>query len=193
MLDRALRLTFRNFPTLFLMVAAISVPVASIYCFIFRNAIAVHELHDTILTFPGKRQVAGVGRETLLISRWVGWGLVLLGIAMTPYLVRAARRVLERDASGELPTVSDALREKPATIPRLKDTIKARSGVLIAGAVVGLAVGILTLLVGLAAAGFLSSGRLWAGVGLARGIAWAMGVPFVLVPAALSSRPSENL
>ncbi|MEA2497762.1 MAG: hypothetical protein QOH26_167 [Actinomycetota bacterium] len=193
MLDRALRLTFRNFPTLFLMVAAISVPAATIYCFIFRNAIAVHELHDTILTFPGGRQVAGVGRQTLLVSRWVGWGLVLAGVLLIPYLARAARRVLEREAAGEVPTVLDALREKPSTKPRLKEAFAAARGPLIVCLVIALLVGTLTLLVGLALSEFLSEGRLWAGVGLARGVAWAMSVPFVLVPLALSSQPSENL
>src|SRR3712207_4907980 len=100
MLDRMLRATFRNYSTLFLMCAALSVPVAVIYCFIFRSSIAVHELHDTILSFPGKRQIAGVGRQTLLTSRYVGWGLVLLGVLVLPLLARGARRIIERDADG---------------------------------------------------------------------------------------------
>jgi hypothetical protein len=190
MLDRTLRATFKNYSTLFFLAAAFSVPGSLIYAFFFRNAIAVSELHDTILSFPGERQIAGVGHQTLITARLVGWGLVVLGVASLPFLARAARRILERDAEGHAPTAWDALTTKPqekTSIGSLFDEPMP----LAAAAVVALAVGVLALLVGLSLSEFLSSRRLWVGVGVARGVAWAAGVPFVLVFWALSARPSR--
>jgi hypothetical protein len=190
MLDRGLRATFRNYSTLFLMCAAASVPVALTFCFIFRGAVAVHELHDTILTFEGARQIAGVGRTTLLTSRYVGWGLVILGIPILPFLTGGARRILERDAAGHAPTVLDAVRNRPERKPKLGEVLQPP---VLAGLLIALIVGVLTLMAGLAISELLSEGRLWVGVGLARGVAWAAAVPFVLVPWAISSRPSTKV
>ncbi|MEA2461557.1 MAG: hypothetical protein QOH90_1734 [Actinomycetota bacterium] len=190
MLDRTLRVTFKNYSTLFLLAAAFSVPASLIYAFFFRNAIAVSELHDTILGFPGKRQVAGVGHQTLITARLVGWGLVVLGVLSLPFLMRAAGRILERDRSGHAPTVWDALTTKPEASTSIGG-ILAGPLPLAAASIVALVVGVLALFVGLSLSEFLSSGRLWVGVGLARGVAWAAGVPFVLVVGALSSRPSR--
>jgi hypothetical protein len=191
MLDKALRLTFRNYSTLFLLFGAFSIPAALIYCFFFRSAIAVSELHDTILSFPGKKQVAGVGHDTLVTARLIGWGIVLLGVLALPLLARCARRVLERDADGHAPTVVDSLRHRPETPPSWWPTydIKAQGATLLIAVVVGW----LALEAGLRASEFLSDGRMWVGVGLARGIAWAVAAPFVLVPWALSSRPGGSL
>jgi hypothetical protein len=190
MLDRALRTTFRNYSTLFLMCAAASVPAALIFCFIFRGAVAVHELHDTILTFGGARQIAGVGRTTLLTSRYVGWGVFALGILLLPFFAGGARRILERDAAGHAPTVVDVMKNRPERTPRLAEGLAPS---VLVGLVVAAIVGVLTLMAGLAVGELLSEGRLWVGVGLSRGVAWAAAVPFVLVPWALSSRPSTNL
>jgi hypothetical protein len=190
MLDRALKATFRNYSTLFLLVASFSVPASLMYAFFFRSAIAVSELHDTILSFPGERQIAGVGHQTLVTARLVGWGVVVLGLMALPFLARAARRILERDAEGHAPTVWDAVTTRPQASPALGAVLRDPMTLALA-AVIALVVGLLTLLVGLSLTGFLSSGRSWVGVGLARGVAWAAGVPFVLAPWALSSGPSR--
>lgn len=188
MLDKAFRLAFRNFSTLFLLAAAFSLPASLIYCFFFRNAIAVSELHGTILSFPGKRQVAGVGHNTLVTARLVGWGLVLVGVLLLPLLARATRRVLERDSEGHAPTVVDSLRHTPERQPSLHAASKDLRSLAIA-LVTAVVIGWLALEAGLRLSEVLSDGRMWVGVGLARGIAWALAAPFVLVPWALSSRP----
>jgi Na+-transporting methylmalonyl-CoA/oxaloacetate decarboxylase gamma subunit len=188
MLDRSLRATFGNFTTLALIAATFSVPASLIYCFFFRKAIAVSELHDAILGFKGHRQAAGVGRDTLVTARWVGWGLVLLSLALLPYLVRAVRRVLEREAEDEVATVPDSLRNAPAGKPSFQEAATANRSEFLVGALAALAVGLLVLQVGISLSDLLSESRLWVGVGLSRGLAWAVAVPFVLVPWALSSR-----
>ena len=188
MLDRTLRSTFRNFSSLFLLAALFSVPASVIFCFIFRNTIAVHELHDTISSFPGDRAVLGVGRQTLLVSRWVGWGIVVAGGVLLIYLVRCTRRILEREQKGQITTVVDALREPPEAKPSLQVAIRDDPASLLGGLAIGLVTGLLALKGGLLLSEILSEGRLWAGVALARGASWALGVPFVLVPWALSSR-----
>jgi hypothetical protein len=191
MLDKALRLTFRNYSTLFLLVGAFSFTASLIYCFFFRAAIAVGELHDTILSFPGKKQVAGVGHDTLVTARLVGWAVVLLGVLALPLLARCARRALERDAGGHAPTVLDSLRHSPGAVPPWWPNYDIK--VVGVSVLIALVVGWLALQTGLRLSELLSDGRMWVGVGLARGVAWAVATPFVLVPWALSSRPDASL
>jgi hypothetical protein len=188
MLDKALRLTFKNYSTLVLVAAVFSIPVSLVYCFVFRGAIAVGELHNTILAFPGKRQVAGVGHDTLIMARWVGWGIVLLGVLSLLFLARPARRVLERDDEGHAPTVVDSLRNRPSRSPGVLGTLRENPGVVAIGAIVAIAVGWLALQAGMTLSEILSEKRLWTGVAITRGLAWSLAAPFVLVPLALSSR-----
>jgi hypothetical protein len=189
MLDRALRLTFRNYGTLALLAGAMSFPASLIYCYVYRKTITLGELHGTILAFPGSRQVSGVGHDTLVTARVIGWGLVALGVLLLPLLVRATRRILERDAEGHAPTVPDAIRSRPAGTPSLLPPLRRSGPQFLISTAVALVVGWLALEAGLRLAELLSDRRLWVGVGAARALGWAVGVPFVLVPWALSSRP----
>ena len=193
MVDRSLRATFGNFSTLALIAATVGLPASMIYSYVFRGAIAVSELHDTILTFPGSKQVAGVGRETLLTARYVGWGLVALGILSLVYLVSAVRRTLEREAAGEVATVPDSFRNAPTSKPSFREAITTNRKAFLVGALDALIVAWLVLQVGLLLSEILSENRMWVGVGLTRAVAWSVAVPFVLVPWALSSRTGASL
>jgi hypothetical protein len=109
LLDRALRSTFRNFSTLFLLVAVVAVPLHLGHAVAFRSVLAVRELHPDVEDFGERKRVRGVGREDLAAARRADLLLAPLELALLPFLVGAARRTLEADQAGEVPTVFGAL------------------------------------------------------------------------------------
>ena len=173
MLDRALKATFRNFSTLFLLAALVFVPLHVAYAFAFRTVLAVSELHAAIAQFPGPRLVQGVGREQLSNARAWSLCLTLLEVVLLPFLVAAAGRVLAEDARSGVPTVLGALSfsSGPALAAPPREHAPAAAG----GAVIALAVAWLARSVGLLAAEPLPAHLAWAGVGLAEGGARALG------------------
>jgi hypothetical protein len=193
MIDRAARLTFRNFWTLFFVVAAITVPLQVAYATAWHNVIAVRELHGDIEEFPPLRQVHGVGQEQLQHSRTTYWVIVGVELALIPLLVRAAGRVLERDAAGEVASAADAWRAALGR-RRSRSVIRAlgRPGPLLTGAMIALAVGALVQVAGRLAIEPLGDERAFAGVGLVDGVARAAGAPFALVVAALCAAASPR-
>jgi hypothetical protein len=188
MLDRALRATFRNFSTLFLLAALVFVPLHIAYAFAFRRVLAVSELHRAIAQFPGGRLVQGVGREQLSNAHAWSLGLTLLEAVLLPFLVAAADRVLAEDARSGVPTVLGALSLAPA---RLAAPPRDRAPAAAGGAVVALAVAWLARSVGLLVAEPLPARLAWAGVGLAEGGARALGGAMLIGTLAFLARPQQ--
>lgn len=185
--DRAFHTVFRNFSTLFLLVAAFTVPLHLAYSFAFRNVIEVSELHAAIQRFPPHRQVHSVGREQLTQSRLAFLALTGVEIALIPILVKATQRVIEVDAGGGVPTVADALSHARGSRGTVRKLLSHRMGTTVAALAIALVLGFLTERTGLLLVEPLGDRLAWAGVGLVRAISRAIGAPFFLVPAAMKA------
>lgn len=109
MLDRAVRSTVRNFSTLFLVCMVVMLPLETGYAFVHRDVIEVREITPFIEELPDGQRIKGVGsaeidaaeRDRLILN-------VVEAVLVPLLLVAAARRVLERDRAGVLPTATDA-------------------------------------------------------------------------------------
>lgn len=179
MVDRAFGATLRNFGTLFLMVAVLTVPLHLAYSIMFRNVIETRELHPVIETFPDSRQVRSVGRTQLTQAR-VGLGvLTLIELAAIPFLARGARKVLRDADAGELPSVAEALRSVREG-PKVGFDTRGLGPVLVS-AVVALAIGLLFERAGLLLIEFVPDERSYPFFGLMQGVSRALGAPFLLV------------
>jgi len=108
MLDRAARSIVRNFSTLFLVCLVVFLPLEMAYAFIHREAIEVRELTTYIEDLEGNQRVNGVGQEELEAADRNRAILTAIELALVPIMISAARRVLERDEAGEIPTATDA-------------------------------------------------------------------------------------
>lgn len=116
-LDRALRLTVRNFSTLFLVVFIVIIPLHLVYAFFFHDVYWVRELHPAIAQFPENRLVRGVGADDLTRARLWFWILVAVEFALAPAFLRAVKQVLALDEEGGVPDAIGAWRRirEPAT------------------------------------------------------------------------------
>src|SRR5687767_4032250 len=110
LLDRSLRLTIRNFSTLFLVVFIAIVPLHLLYGLVFGDVLALRELHPAIAEFPESRLVRGVGKADVARAEIWFWIVALIELALLPLSVRATRQVVAMDAAGEVPTAIDAWR-----------------------------------------------------------------------------------
>ena len=108
MLETSLQATFRNFSTLFLVVAVVVFPLHLAYGITFRDEIAVRELHSEIEELPSGRKVRGVGPAAIDRVRVARYALWLVEIAFIPLMVKATRRALDATERGELATAADA-------------------------------------------------------------------------------------
>lgn len=192
MLDRAFRDAFRNFSTLFLVVATVAIPIHLAYAFAFRNVIATHEIHPQIREFPNYRQVRSVGPKQLTHASIAFWAITGLEvIVVLPLAVKATRRVLAVEEEGGVATAPDAWRDAfrktgphtfaPASLP----------GVAIAV----IAAFVLVTLVEIAfltAAELVGARNNWATVGTVQGVARAAAVPFVLATVARARIAKER-
>jgi hypothetical protein len=183
LLDRVLRLLFRNFATLFLATALITVPLQVGYELAFHDVVAVGHLHGFIDEFPEGRQVRGVGTTDL--DRYRSWGLAiaLIEIALVPLLVRMTRRVLEADRDKKVPGVARAW---ASVLERRSRGSRPAGWSAALGA--GLIVGAGVLVLGHAITGVVAEpvarDYLWAVLAVGRGVARAAAAPFLLVPLA---------
>lgn len=107
LVDRVFRLTFRNFSTLFLLVATVSFPLHLGYGIAFWDVVEVRELHDEIEDFPPQVAVKGVGPDDLRVARGALAGVVAVELALILLLTRAAARTIDVDEAGGVPTVLD--------------------------------------------------------------------------------------
>ncbi|HVM34633.1 MAG TPA: hypothetical protein VM784_04755 [Actinomycetota bacterium] len=189
MLDRALSASFRHFATVFLIVAVFVMPLHVAFSYWQRDVIAVSEIHDDISTFPDDRRVQGVGRSELERFRAFGALLAVVELLALPILIAAARRTIQRDREGKVPTVADAWRWGVRGWTRLRPGAPGLigAGLVLAGAVIVLARG-----AGMLVVESLPQEAAWAGRALAEGGARALGGPFFLVPVALATFSSKD-
>lgn len=184
MLDRTLRLALRNYVTLFLFVATFAVAIHLLYLYLFRDVVAVSELHDAIREFPPDRQVRGVGHRDL-----DAWGIVSLvvtvvEIALLPFLAKGAARVIQQDERGEIPTVRAALAATMARGYRWFPSLR-EAGPLLVTVAVAVTTWWLVRRIGLLLVAPVGADGAWATNALVEGVARAAGAPFVLVSVVL--------
>ncbi len=181
LLDRAFRLTLRNFGSLFLVVAALTVPLHLAYSVVFSDVITTRELHDEIRAFPEHRQLRSVGRDQLQ-QAWVGLAIVtVLELAAIPLFLAATERILGSDERGEIPTVGAAF--QGLSLRRPHGSRPPSQSAAEIGVALGLAAIVwwLTRRIGLVALEFVSDTRTFPFYGLLQGVAVAVAAPFFLV------------
>ncbi|MGH2701259.1 MAG: hypothetical protein ACRDJ2_05715 [Actinomycetota bacterium] len=178
-LDRALRTALRNFSTFFLIVAVVTVPLNVVWGFLHQDVIGLQELHDDIIDLPKGQRVRDVNSSDLDRARYAELVVLALEAALIPALLRATRRAIEIDESGHVPTALGAWRglghrsEPPGS--------GWRGGVVITTVLFGAAVWLLASSIGKLMVAPLGDQVAWLGVGLARGLALALALPFALV------------
>lgn len=184
MIERAFARTFRNFSTIFMLVAMVVLPIHLIYAYTFRNVIATSDFHRAIEEMPNYQQVRSVGPPQLDDARLVFWIVAAAELALVPLAVRATRRVFIVDDEGKVPTAPDAwgraLQRQDGRRFRPGWVVPAVVGVAAAGAA-----GVLVALIGSSLTGFLSEDWRWTGVGLTQALARATAAPLALGPLAL--------
>ena len=187
MLESALQATFRNFSTLFLIVAVVVFPLHLVYGLTFRDEIAVRELHPEIAELPSDRRVRGVGPADIDRARLAGYVVWLVEIALIPLFVKAARRALDATERGDVATVADAWRGAFGRAPR--QWLPGGTAAFAGG--VGMAVLVLLMIEvsGLLLTDMLPDGPRFAGAVVVDTLARAAALPFVLTPLAVGRAP----
>ena len=142
LLDDALRVTLRNFSTLFLVIFIVLGPLHLVYAFVFHDVLALRELHPAIADFPANRQVRGVGRDALAQARIWSWVVAVVGLALTPLFLRVGSHVIAMDERDEVPTASEAWRRARAQAATERSGY--RIGTIAAGVAIGVAIALLT-------------------------------------------------
>lgn len=194
MLEWAFSAAFRNFSTLFLMVALFTVPLHVGYSYLFHDVIEVREIHSSIEDFPSYRQVKNVGPDELRTARLAYVGLSVLELALLlPLLARATARVLEVDTAGGVPTIPSSLR---ASLRRgssaFRGLFEALPSMLIA-AVLALAIGWLFERTSLLLVEAVPDEHAWPLVGAIQGCARALAAPFLLVAIAIDRASAKEV
>lgn len=185
MLDASLRLTFRNFATLFLLVATVTVPLHVGVAFAYRDVVAVSELHPAIDEFPPKRRVRGVGPPEMGAARRAVTVVTIVELALLPVAVGAARRVLEARAGGRLEGVVDGWAHGLAALTRRSTAGRAGPLEVGVGIVLGVVTGYSLYRMGVPVVDATPPAVRFGPAGLLEGAARAFGAPFVVVPLAL--------
>ena len=185
LLDRSFRLAFASFSTLFVVVAAVTLPAQIGLAAAFRDEITVRNLTPDIRTFPEHRQVHRVGRAQLAEYRFAYWSLTALEILLLPLFAGAARRVIEVDGSGAVATAPDAWAH---SLGRAKMAAPADAAPLVVAAAVSVAVGVLCRQIGMLLVEPISPSAAYLGVGAAEGLARAAAAPFFLAAWTCSAR-----
>jgi len=183
MIERGFARMFRNFSTLFTLVAVVVLPAHVVYTFAFRDVVATSDFHESIRELPETTRVGGVGARDLDNARLVFWLLTLGELALIPFAVRATGRVFEVDTEGGVPTATDAW-----TDAFRRQGTRRPSPQWIGPAVVGLAAaiacGLLLEGIGGTLTGFLTRDWRWIGEGMTQGMSRAGALPFFLGPMA---------
>lgn len=187
MLDHGLRAAFRNYATLFLLVALFTVPLHLAYSYAYRTIIEVSDVHTALEDFPNYRSVEGVTAEQLRISRTVYLGLAGVEILLIPLLARASRRVVEVDTAEGVPTVPDALRHAVRSGYGVARGIARAPVAVVVAVVASAALGYGLERAGLVAMEPVPDALRWAFAGLVRGASRAAAAPFTLGVVAVST------
>lgn len=181
-----LRLVFRNYSTLFLVVAVLVVPLHLAHSFVYKEVAQVQELHPYIENQPRGRQVQGVGRAGLAEARRRYLWVLIAELLLLPVFAGATRRVLVVDAAGGLPGVIDAYRNllsKRGTRSGGSPSPASRFGAVASGILLALVISWLVRGIGLLMAEMGPDAARWLIAGLTGALAFAAGAPFALVPA----------
>lgn len=189
--DRFLRKTFRNFSTLWLVVASVTVPLNLALAYLFRDVLAVAELHSQIAELPDRFQVKNVSARDLQAHEWWWWGLLAVQLLLVPLLARASGAVVDADASGRVTGGAAAWRRAVATSGG-----SARAAHNLPTVALGALTAALLILaarsIGLLALAPLPDEINWLGAGLVEGASWATGLPFLLIALNLGRAGDEN-
>jgi hypothetical protein len=188
MLESALQATFRNFSTLFLIVAVVVFPLHLAYGLIFRDEIAVRELHPEISELPSDRRVRGVGPAEIDRARLAGYALWLAEIALIPLFVKAARRAIDATERGDVATVADAWRG--AFVRKPGQWLSGGPAAVAGGAGMAVLVLLMIEVSGLLLTDMLPDGFRFAGVVVVDTLARSAALPFVLTPLAVGRVPN---
>lgn len=192
LVDRAVRCTFRNFSTLFLIVAVVTVPLHLAYSTVFKNVIAVSELHAAIEAFPSERQVRSVGRAELASWRSAGIAIAVLEVALLPLLAIATRRAIDVDRAGGIPTVVDAYGQiRRAGRTALPHPARRDLGGLAVVALIALATGVLARAAGSIVIEPLGDDSAFLGVAVIEATARAAAAPLFLTALAFTAGPAK--
>lgn len=185
MLDRSLRLTFRNFATLFFLAATVTVPLHVGIAFVHRDVIGVSELHPAIDEFPPLRQVRGVGPPDLDAARRALLVATLVEVALLAVAVGATKRVLAAEGRGRLPGVIDGWAHGLGALTQRSGAGRAGPLEIIVGAALGAVAGYSIYRMGVPLVEAVPADFRFGPAGLLEGVARAFGAPFLLVPLAL--------
>jgi hypothetical protein len=189
-LDWTLRFVFRNFATLFLLVALFTVPLHVGRAFAYRRVVGLRELHPAIAELPPDRLVRGVGAADLETAQGALLAVIAIDLALIPLLAGAVRRIAQNEAAGRLPTVADALGHSLGAW-RSPAPISSRT-TLLAGVVLAFAIATLVYRTGVIVAEPVPEAVAFSPIGLAEGLAAAAAAPFFLVPLALLPRSAKG-
>lgn len=190
LLDRALKTTLRNFSTFWLIVAVVTIPLNLAWATLFQDVVATREIHADIESLPSGDPVRGVDRQAIEFARSAQLIVLALELALIPVLLRATRRAIERDASGHVPTAFGAWRGVGRS-SGARSSAPWRLSVALAMAGFALIVWILAALIGGLLAGPVGDALAWLVVGLTRGAALALALPFLLVGLVEARTPAE--
>lgn len=184
MLDRGLRATFRNFATLFFVIAIVLVPLNLVVTYVYRDAVRVREIETQIRELEDE-EILGVDADRLDEADRARTVVLLAELLLLTVFLGATRKVLEDDAAGLVPKASSAL-ARGLVRPRLGPLVKA-PGVTLSGLALAGLVWLLASRTGDIASEALYDEAAWAGVGLVRGLAFALSLPFLLGPVTYGS------
>lgn len=185
MLERALSRTFSNLSTLILVAFVFALPIHLAQAYLFRDVLAVQELAPEISSLPEGRLVRGVDKGDFQAERIALLIAIGIDLLLLPLAYRAAKRVLDVEAAGDIPGVIDAWKHLGSTArPGLS------SGPLVITAALGIIAAVLVVLIGDVLAGMASADLAWAVFGLGR--ATAMGLLVALVAGVAASLPQKT-
>jgi hypothetical protein len=181
LLDRAFHRALRNFSTLFLTVAVLTLTLHLVYSVLFRDVIALSELHLEISSLRPNVKLQGVGPKDVSTSETFFWALTALEILAIPLLIAGAHRVIQVDEGGGVPTVPDAY----SHVGEVRSRFSLRFGrsewiTVLIGAAIALLIGSLFERAGLLLTEILPDDWLFLGAGLVRGLSRAVAAPFFL-------------
>ena len=188
--DRALKTTLRNFSTLWLIVAAVTIPLNVAWAFRYQDVIATREIHADIEALPTGDKVRGIDEEAINQARSAQLIVLALEVALLPLLVRATRRVIERESAGHVPTALAAWRGI-ARSSGARDSSRWRISVALPMAVFALIVWMLASLIGGLLVDPAGDSVAWLVLALTRGSALALALPFLLVGLVAARTPAE--
>jgi hypothetical protein len=157
------------------------------YAFIFRDVIAVGEIHDQVEDIAPGRQVRNVGPGQLRDARTGYLIVTALELASIPLLVRATRRVLADDEDTVVPGAWRAWAGsfRGPWVPRGDRELWVAIAIGVAFAVIA---GYLIERTGLLVVQMVDPDIRWLADGSVRGFSRAIGAPFGMVPLAMGTR-----